>query len=134
MTGREPTHVDSHHHVHMRRLDTFRELVAPLGVPLRRDGQVAYIGGFWGQSEDRTPRPQQISREHLLELVRTEVGSGFSELACHPGRVTPDLVSSYLDERGAELATLTAPGLRDELEALGVRLVGHDAWVGFASG
>ena len=38
LTGAEPTHVDSHHHVHMTRMSTFAPLVAPLGVPLRGDG------------------------------------------------------------------------------------------------
>ena len=134
LVGGDPTHVDSHHHVHMRRIETFRALVAPLGVPLRGEGQVVYIGGFWGQSEDRAPRPQQVSRDHLVELVRSEARHAFTELGCHPGRVSADLSSSYLHEREAELATLTDPGLRDELEWLGVQLVSYHQWVGFSTG
>jgi chitin disaccharide deacetylase len=134
LIGRDPTHVDSHHHVHMRRMATFRELARPLRVPLRGDGQVRYIGGFWGQSEDRRPRREQVSVARLIELVRTQAGGGFSELGCHPGRVTPALISSYLDERATELTTLTAPGLRAQLQELGVQLVSYNAWVGLSTG
>ena len=44
---------------------------------------------------------------------------------CHPARVIGDFRSSYLDERAVELATLTEPGLRQEVEALGVQLVSY---------
>ena len=35
LVGRDPTHADSHHHVHTQneRMPTFRAAVAPLGVP-----------------------------------------------------------------------------------------------------
>jgi predicted glycoside hydrolase/deacetylase ChbG (UPF0249 family) len=123
LLGRQPTHVDSHHHVHDPRMDTFRALVEPLGVPLRGNGQVAYIGGFWGQ-----PDLGCVSRRHLLHLVETEAGEGFTELGCHPGRVSDDLRSTYLDERAVELQTLTEPGLREELESTGVSLVSYQDW------
>ena len=134
LIGRDPTHVDSHHHVHMRRLDTFRELVAPLGVPLRGAGQVCYIGGFWGQSEDRATRSERVSVGHLIELVRAHAGDGLTELGCHPGRVTAELTSSYRDERATELVTLTEPGLADALARLGMQLVSYHAWVGLSTG
>lgn len=130
LVGHDPTHVDSHHHVHSEgeRMNTFRELVAPLGVPLRGDGQVAYIGGFWAQWEPGVTNLEYVSRPFLRHLVDTEVGDGFTELACHPADVTGDFSSSYLDERAVELRTLTSPGLRRELEALGIRLVSYRDW------
>ena len=48
---------------------------------------------------------------------------GLTELACHPARITGDFSSSYHDERTVELATLTDPGLREAVAALGVELV-----------
>jgi predicted glycoside hydrolase/deacetylase ChbG (UPF0249 family) len=130
LIGRDPSHVDSHHHVHSQfeRLPTFKRLVEPLGVPLRGDGSVAYIGGFWAQWEPGVTELKYVSREFLLELVETEVPDGYTEIACHPGRVTGDLESSYLDERAVELATLTEPGLREAIQALGVTLVSYQDW------
>ena len=43
LMGRDPTHVDSHRHAHREDeplFALFRELVDPLGVPLRGDGRV----------------------------------------------------------------------------------------------
>lgn len=130
LIGRDPTHVDSHHHVHAskERMATFSELVAPLAMPLRHDGQVAYLGGFWGQREPGITELSCIRRESLLELIAAEAGEGFSEIGCHPARVTGDFRSSYLKERAIELETLTEPGLREEIEALGTKLVSFHAW------
>lgn len=130
LVGRDPTHVDSHHHVHATesRLPIFRELAAPLGVPLRNDGRVAYIGGFWAQWEPGVTRLEHVGRAHLRHLIHTEVGEGFTELACHPARITGDFRSSYLHERAVELATLTEPGLAEEIRASGVTLVSYHEW------
>jgi chitin disaccharide deacetylase len=135
LIGADPTHVDSHHHSHAtpRRLPIYSALVAPLGVPLRHDGRVTYLGGFWGQTEDRTPALDRVSREALLELVRSIAGDGsandgFTEIGCHPARVTGDFQSSYLTERETELQTLTSPGLREAIEASGVELVSYRDW------
>jgi len=130
LTGRNPTHVDSHHHVHSSRdrMRTFRELVKPLGVPLRRDGRVAYIGGFWAQWESGVTDLKHVTRPFLRHLVDTEVGGGFTEMAWHPARVRGEFSSSYQDERAVELKTLTDPGLKEELEATGVVLVSYHDW------
>ncbi len=130
LTGADPTHVDSHHHVHSEddRMAAFAELVEPLGVPLRHDGRVGYIGGFYGQWEEGVTETRYIRRDFLLQLVRTEVLEGFTELACHPARLTGDFSSSYLDERAIELSTLTEPGLRKEIELLGVTLASFRDW------
>jgi predicted glycoside hydrolase/deacetylase ChbG (UPF0249 family) len=130
LTGAEPTHVDSHHHVHAEdgRMATFSHLVAPLGLPLRHDGRIPYIGGFYAQWEPGATELRYVSREFLVDLVRTEALEGFTELGCHPARITGDFSSSYLREREVELRTLTEPGLRAELEALGTRLVNYRDW------
>lgn len=130
LIGRNPTHVDSHHHVHAsgNRMEVFRRFVAPLGVPLRRDGSVAYIGGFWAQWKPGVTNLEYVSRRFLLRLVATETTEGFNELACHPARVTGDFRSSYLEPRAAELQTLTEPELKEELEATEVKLVSYHAW------
>lgn len=130
LMGRDPTHVDSHHHVHSegRRIKTFKALVDPLGVPLRADGRVAYVGGFWPERESGVKNLDYIRPRFLRHLVGNEVGEGFTELGCHPARVTDDLASSYRDEREIELQTLTEPGLRQEIEGAGVRLASYHEW------
>jgi predicted glycoside hydrolase/deacetylase ChbG (UPF0249 family) len=127
LTGGDPTHVDSHHHVHNEdeRLDLFRALADPLGVPLRHDGRVAYIGGFWAQSEVGVTNLGYIRRPFLVHLIANEARGQVTELACHPAKVIGDFRSSYLEERAVELATLTEHGLREEIEALGITLVSY---------
>jgi predicted glycoside hydrolase/deacetylase ChbG (UPF0249 family) len=127
LTGTDPTHIDSHHHVHREeeRLALFRTLAEPLGVPVRHDGRVAYIGGFWAQWVVGLTNLGYIRRPFLVHLIANEALGRVSELACHPAKVIGDFRSSYCDERAVELATLTEPGLREEIEALGVRLVSY---------
>jgi predicted glycoside hydrolase/deacetylase ChbG (UPF0249 family) len=129
LTGSDPTHVDSHHHVHNEdeRLDLFSALAEPLAVPVRHDGRVGYIGGFWAQWEVGVTNLGYIRRTFLVHLIANEAQGEVTELACHPAKVTGDFRSSYLEERAVELATLTEPGLREEIEALGVDLVSYRA-------
>jgi predicted glycoside hydrolase/deacetylase ChbG (UPF0249 family) len=129
LTGRDPTHVDSHHHVHARegRITTFARLVEPLGVPLRLAGPVRYIGGFYAHTRPGVSNLRFVSPEYLLHVVANETFDGFNELGCHPA-LQGDFDSSYRYEREVELATLTEPGLREELEHLGVRLASFHDW------
>jgi chitin disaccharide deacetylase len=127
LVGRPPDHIDFHHHMH-RRDDVgphvgpiARELAAPLGVPLRGES-VPYVGGFYAQWEWKVTDLHHVSPGFLVWILRNEVGEGWTELGCHPGYVTPDFRSVYLAEREAELATLTDPTVREEIDALGIRL------------
>jgi predicted glycoside hydrolase/deacetylase ChbG (UPF0249 family) len=60
LTGRAPDHLDSHQHV--QRLEAvgpvLRRLAAELGVPLRGEPPVAYVGGFYGQDGLGRPWPE----------------------------------------------------------------------------
>jgi predicted glycoside hydrolase/deacetylase ChbG (UPF0249 family) len=127
LVGRGPTHLDSHHNVHRDSpgvAEAARELAASLRVPLRYDGQVRFIGGFYGQWEWQVTDLQHVGVEFLAWLLRHEVGPGWTEIGCHPGYITPDFHSAYRFEREAELATLTDPRVREEIAALGIRLAG----------
>ena len=126
LTGTEPTHVDSHHHVHMTRMATFAPLVAPLGVPLRGDGRVAYLGDFYAQPRRGVVELDRVRTPSLLELLSAvDAAAEFVELGCHPARITDDLHSSYAAEREVELATLTEPDLRARIESLGFALASY---------
>jgi predicted glycoside hydrolase/deacetylase ChbG (UPF0249 family) len=128
LTGVDPTHVDSHHHVHLARLATFEPLVAPLGVPLRGDGRVTFVGAFYAQPNRGVVELDRVRAPFLLELLSTEAAGEFSEVGCHPARVTAELVSSYSSEREVELATLTQPDLPARIERLGLMLASYHDW------
>ncbi|MBV9605554.1 MAG: ChbG/HpnK family deacetylase [Solirubrobacterales bacterium] len=129
LMGAEPTHVDSHHHVHVRRLSTFAPLVAPLGVPLRGDGRVPYVGAFFAHPEPGVVDHDRIREPFLLRLLgEIPADAGFTELGCHPGLVTDELSSSYTHEREIELGVLTAPDLPARIDGLGLVLANYRDW------
>jgi len=127
LMGRMPTHIDSHYHLHRRAelLPVFGELVEPLGVPLRGERGVHFIGGFYAQWEWMITNLEYVSVPKLQDILHTEVGEGWTELSCHPGYVSPDFTSVYLTERETEVRTLTDSRIRDTIEQLGICLVGY---------
>src|SRR5437588_10236484 len=122
--GRPPTHVDSHRHAHREEhlMPVFRELVEPLGVPLRGDGRVNFVGGFYAQWEWKVTNLEYVSVPFLQRMLREEVPEGWTEFSCHPGYITPDYATVYLREREAEVRPLTDPALRRTLQELDIRL------------
>ncbi|MEP6961663.1 MAG: ChbG/HpnK family deacetylase [Acidobacteriota bacterium] len=123
--GRLPSHVDSHRHAHREVFELFRELVEPLGVPLREDGRVKFIGGFYAQWEWMVTNLQYVSVAFLEQILRTEIEPGFTEVSCHPGYVTPDYQAVYLAEREEEVRTITSPRIKDVLKEEGIRLISY---------
>jgi predicted glycoside hydrolase/deacetylase ChbG (UPF0249 family)/3',5'-cyclic AMP phosphodiesterase CpdA len=123
LLGRDPTHLDSHQHVH-RSGAVRRELEAlalELGVPLRQaTAAVRYCGDFYGQTGEGEPFHAAIGAAALAALIR-DLPTGATELACHPGE-PEDLASVYRDERPMELAALCDPRVRRAAEEAGVRL------------
>src|SRR5207247_8703962 len=70
IAGRDPSHLDSHQHVHLEgpTAATTRRLAAELGVPLRaRTAEVRYCGEFYGQTATGEPFPDAITPERLAE-------------------------------------------------------------------
>jgi predicted glycoside hydrolase/deacetylase ChbG (UPF0249 family) len=127
LLGRLPTHVDSHRHAHREEhvLPLVRELVAPLGVPLRGDGPVQFVGGFYAQWEWQVTDLEHVSVPFLQWMLREEVAAGWTELSCHPGYRSPDYASVYLAEREEEVRTLTDERIRQTIAELGLRLVSY---------
>ncbi len=121
LLGREPTHLDSHQHVHESEpaRSVAEGLAAELGIPLR-NRTIRYEGGFYGQSGRGEPYPAGITRERLSELIRN-LPPGWTEIGCHPA-AGPVPTSSYDAERQIELATLRDPGVKDLLNVTHVRL------------
>ncbi len=127
LIGRAPTHIDSHRHTHRRPqlFPLFREWVAPLKVPLRDDGRVKYVGGFYAQWEWKVTNLDYVSVPFLVKILREDAGPGWTEFSCHPGYMTPDFASVYGAEREAEVRTLTDPRVRAELDSMGYVLASY---------
>ena len=124
LMGRDPTHVDSHRHMHLDEgvRELFAELAAPLGVPLRGDGQVRFVGNFYAQWEWGVTDLDHVSPQALEQIMREEVRGEWTELSCHPGYVSDDYTPMYRHEREAELRTLTDPRIRAAIGELGITL------------
>jgi predicted glycoside hydrolase/deacetylase ChbG (UPF0249 family) len=125
LMGRAPTHIDSHHDVHRtpEAAPHFERAAAELGVPLRGASAARPFSRFYGQWGGES-HPEHLAPDNLLRLIDDHVGPGWTEMNCHPGLVDPALRSSYLAERGVELATLCDPAVRAGLDARGIRLAG----------
>ena len=128
LVGRDPTHLDSHQHLH--RHPPLHELVLTLGAELRvpvRDFTpgLTYRGDFYGQGHKGAPFPEGISAANLLEILRA-LPDGSTELSCHPG-TDAGLDSSYRAERLREVDSLCDPRLRGALRDGGIELISfHD--------
>jgi predicted glycoside hydrolase/deacetylase ChbG (UPF0249 family) len=131
LTGRMPTHIDSHRHAHREPglMPLFRELVEPLGIPLRDDGQVRFVGGFYAQWEWKVTNLEYVSVGFLRKMLTEEAPEGWTEFSCHPGYMCPDYPTVYATEREAEIRTLTDPVIRQDIDRLEIRLVSYADYV-----
>jgi len=126
LTGRAPTHLDSHHDAHRdpRALPHFLELAQEQGLPLREHSPVRSFSKFYGQWGGLT-HWEQIGAQSLARILETEVVPGVTELICHPGYRDPDFASGYAAEREAELRALCDPLPRRALDSRSIRLVSY---------
>jgi predicted glycoside hydrolase/deacetylase ChbG (UPF0249 family) len=122
IAGRDPTHIDSHQHVHLREplRGIATALAREVAVPLRRASDIRYCGDFYGQDADGSPRPERIGAAALLELVEG-LPAGITELCCHPAAHN-DLDSMYGVERVRELEALCDSRMRDAIVRNGIAL------------
>ena len=123
LVGRDPTHVDSHQHMH--RAEPVRSILAAaareLGVPLRDCHlNIHHCGTFYGQTSKGHPYPAAITVDGLLALLAA-LPPGITELGCHPG-IGDDLDSVYCGERATEVETLCDPRVRSSIAAAHIRL------------
>ncbi len=130
LTGRLPTHLDSHHHSHRLPVvcDALIRLAKRHGLPIRRASDEVgerltregiattdtFVERFFGQD---------ATLEVLLQILE-ELPPGVTEIMCHPARVDEELRcdSSYADERDDELEVLTHPEAIRAVEETGAVL------------
>ncbi|HET6866540.1 MAG TPA: ChbG/HpnK family deacetylase [Solirubrobacteraceae bacterium] len=128
LVGANPTHLDSHQHVHRdgAAAEILDALGRELGVPVRgRTSGISYCGEFYGQTRDGSPHHDAITVENLVAILR-QLPAGVTELACHPGeRDVGDRL--YGIERTLELAHLCDPRTRAVIDAEVISLTSFGA-------
>lgn len=132
LMGCDPTHLDSHQHVH--RTEPVRsvalQLARELGVPLRGEVPgIRYCGDFYGQSDKGYCYHDGIAVEAVLKLLES-LPPGTTEMGCHPAAKT-DVASVYRDERLIELQTLCDARVRDALAGQQIELCSYRDSKGF---
>lgn len=112
LLGHDPTHLDSHQHVHRDEpaRSILREVAHNLGIPLRHESAARYYGGFYGQGRDGRMLPDAIEPASLAAYILS-LPAGITELACHPAQQI-DASQAYGPERIIELASLCHPRVR----------------------
>jgi predicted glycoside hydrolase/deacetylase ChbG (UPF0249 family) len=123
LLDRDPSHLDSHQHVHRHEpvRSSLRATGERLGVPVRDlTGAARYRGDFYGQDGRGWPVPGAITVDGLVRLLG-ELPDGVTELGCHPGE-PEDLPSTYRAERAVEVETLCDPRVAAALDDLDIRL------------
>jgi len=123
LVGRDPTHLDSHQHVHRAEpvASVVNDVGRALSIPVRHfTPTIRYCGEFYGQGADGSPSPDAIRVEALLDVV-ANLSDGITELACHPGEAV-DLQSSYRREREQEAETLCDLCVQEAIVARGIVL------------
>ena len=127
LLGKNPSHINSHQHVHMR--EPVRSVALAvcdrLGIPLREfSPEIHYSMKFYGQTKEGLPFPVGIGREWLTDLL-SNLPLGLSVLVCHPGEAA-DLRTSYQSERHEELKILCDLRIRAAIEELNIKLCTFD--------
>jgi len=131
LMGRDPTHMDSHHHSHRESsavLDALCTLAWETGLPIRNNSPAVL---------ERLHREGIRTTEHFVEefydtgatldaVARILAGlqPGTTEMMCHPAVVDDALrdTSGYAEPRTRELEVLTSRDLRQTIQAAGIHL------------
>lgn len=123
LVGRDPSHLDSHQHVH--RNEPARSVMVKfsreLAVPLREcDPRIRYYGDFYGQGAEGESLPGLLTVSNLQKILAS-LQEETVELGCHPG-YGDGLESPYRDERRREVRVLCDPRARAIVNELGYTL------------
>jgi predicted glycoside hydrolase/deacetylase ChbG (UPF0249 family) len=123
LVGKNPTHIDSHQHRHLREpLRTVLTAVAcELAVPLRHcSAGIHYCGDFYGQTANGESFLDVISVGAMIHILGT-LPLGYTELGCHPG-IGNDLDTMYCSERSEEVKVLCDPRVRASITTMRIEL------------
>jgi predicted glycoside hydrolase/deacetylase ChbG (UPF0249 family) len=123
LMGCDPTHVDSHQHVHRDGVvaEVVDALAGPLEAPVRqRHPLISHCGAFYGRTGRGEPLHDAITPDRLIEILRA-LPPGTTELGCHPG-LDDGADPLYDEERALELLALCDPDVQAVVTAEGIVL------------
>lgn len=123
LTGRLPSHIDSHQHVHLDGPATTEVVVRVAeehDLPVR-GVSTTYRGSFYGQYGAGVPYPDGLTPAALLAAMAAGTSTEV-EVGCHPAQEV-DFEDTYAAERLTELAVLCDPSLAMAVEWSGVELI-----------
>ena len=123
LLGRQPTHLDSHQHVHQNEpvRSMMLERSEQLQIALRSYSErISYNGNFYGQTGEGDPFPDGISVSRLTTMIE-ELPRGWTEFGCHVG-YRGGLDSVYVAEREEELRVLCLGEVRETVARCAVKL------------
>ncbi len=136
LTGHFPTHLDSHHHIHVHPVigKVFVRLAEKFSTPFRPSSP-----GFSRTDRARIWRKGVLLPQSFLgnldaakhwtgsSLVRTlqQLKPGIHELMCHPGRYSKSLseISSFQKGRETELKALTSRKVLEVVKKKNIQLI-----------
>jgi len=119
--GQLPSHLDSHHHVHIMGEDGINQVISRLkekyGIPVRASEQrIRFDDGFYEEA---------VSVDYFQKFLDQNYQGKIVEVMSHPAFVDGLLrdQSSYCTQREKELEVLTSPALKAFLEKSGIDLI-----------
>jgi len=137
LTGKLPTHLDTHHHIHRlpKIFDQIASIARKSDIPVRqicpdmkkrlRDLSIKSTDCF---IDLMITNHNQLSTylENLIEIVRS-TENGTTEILCHPGYVDDKLKKQtmYSIQREVELRSLCSSLLKEEIKERGIDLINY---------
>src|ERR1051325_3249041 len=118
LVGRNPSHLNSHQHVHRNEpvRSIMLRLARSIAVPLREcDPRIRYCGDFYGQDAEGEHLADAITVANLKRILES-LPEGGTELGCHPG-YDDGLQTPYRLERADEVRVLCDPSVPEYLNA-----------------
>jgi predicted glycoside hydrolase/deacetylase ChbG (UPF0249 family) len=127
LLDRDPSHLDSHQHVHRNEpaRSIMLKLAHELGIPVREcDPRIRYCGDFYGQGAEGEHLPDAITVANLQQIL-ISLPAGVTELGCHPG-YDDGLQTPYRFERAEEVRVLCNPAIQVYLKPVQIELNSFD--------
>jgi predicted glycoside hydrolase/deacetylase ChbG (UPF0249 family) len=127
LVGRNPSHLDSHQHVHRNEpvRSIMLNLAQELDIPLREcDPRIRYCGDFYGRGAEGEHLSDAITVANLQQIL-ISLPAGVTELGCHPG-YDDGLQTLYRAERADEVRVICDPVTRASLKTIQIELCSFD--------
>lgn len=121
-TGHKPTHLDSHHHIHLYNPEVGLRLAKEYNLPIR---QKEYLCDPYIFCDSQNFHGDTANLEHFKKIIESHTGC--MEIMCHPGYVDQRLYdnSSYALERMTELAFLESDEVKEYIKENNISLINY---------